>query len=70
MIHMRSAATLLLVGIGILPTLASPQDVTRGPDFAIERDEQARREQPYSPFVNQGFPQRVFWGDTHLHSSF
>lgn len=70
MLDMRSPVTLLIVGIGILPTLASAQNVTRGPDFAIERDEQTQREQPYSPFVNQGFPQRVFWGDTHVHTSY
>lgn len=24
----------------------------------------------YSPFVDQSYPNRVFWGDTHLHSSY
>ena len=27
-------------------------------------------EKEYSPYLNQGFPQRVFWGDTHNHTSF
>ncbi len=62
--------TFLLVAVALLPTFASAQDVTRGPDFAVERGEQAAREQVYSPFVNQGFPQRVFWGDTHVHTSY
>ena len=70
MLDMRSSATLLFLGTGLLPTLASAQDVTRGPDFAIERDEQVQQEQPYSPFVNRSFPHQVFWGDTHLHSSY
>ena len=24
----------------------------------------------YSPYVGQHFPQRVYWGDTHHHSSY
>ena len=24
----------------------------------------------YSPYLNIGYPQRVFWGDTHTHTSF
>jgi len=24
----------------------------------------------YSPYVDQSHPDRVFWGDTHLHTSF
>ena len=27
-------------------------------------------EKEYSPYLNIGYPQRVFWGDTHLHTSF
>jgi len=27
-------------------------------------------EKEYSPYLNIGYPQRVFWGDTHLHTSY
>ena len=27
-------------------------------------------EKEYSPYLNIGYPQRVYWGDTHLHTSF
>jgi hypothetical protein len=27
-------------------------------------------EREYSPYLNIGYPQRVFWGDTHTHTSF
>ena len=27
-------------------------------------------EKEYSPYINIGYPQRVFWGDTHLHTAF
>jgi len=26
--------------------------------------------QPYSPYADRHFPDRVYWGDTHLHTSF
>jgi hypothetical protein len=27
-------------------------------------------EREYSPYLDIGYPQRVFWGDTHLHTSY
>ncbi|MCH7916072.1 MAG: DUF3604 domain-containing protein, partial [Deltaproteobacteria bacterium] len=24
----------------------------------------------YSPYLNQNFPQRVFWGETHVHTAY
>ena len=27
-------------------------------------------EKEYSPYLNIGYPQRVFWGDTHTHTSY
>ncbi len=27
-------------------------------------------EKEYSPYLNIGYPQRVLWGDTHLHTSY
>jgi hypothetical protein len=27
-------------------------------------------EKEYSPYLESGYPQRVFWGDTHLHTSY
>jgi hypothetical protein len=27
-------------------------------------------EKEYSPYLDSGYPQRVFWGDTHLHTSY
>jgi len=62
--------TFFIAAVALLPTFASAQDVTPGIDFAVERSDLAAREQLYSPFVNQGFPQRVFWGDTHVHTSY
>ncbi|MCU9846763.1 DUF3604 domain-containing protein [Defluviimonas sp. WL0024] len=41
-----------------------------GADFAVSRDEFSSTAGQYSPFVGQDFPNRVFWGDTHLHTSY
>ncbi len=37
-------------------------------EFTIDKPEQVDVE--YSPFVNQRFPLLVFWGDTHLHTTY
>lgn len=39
-------------------------------DFAIDPEDGLLNKNHYSPFVGQTFPNRVFWGDTHLHTSF
>jgi hypothetical protein len=28
------------------------------------------KKSPYSPYADRNFPERVYWGDTHLHTSF
>ncbi len=39
-------------------------------DLAIDREHIKLGTKRYSPFVDQSFPNRVFWGDTHLHTSY
>ena len=54
------AATLLYAGAAEAQQLdlsAQPGDVTIG-------------KKEYSPYLNRGYPQRVFWGDTHLHTAY
>jgi len=38
-------------------------------EFAIDQDDMPNKAPEYSPYVDQHFPQRVFFGDTHFHSS-
>ena len=57
----RNALTITLLSISYT-TFAQEIDVR--PEFAN------RVEKHYSPYVNRSFPQRVFWGDTHLHTSY
>jgi hypothetical protein len=39
-------------------------------DLTAEADDIAVGHREYSPYLHQGYPQRVFWGDTHLHTAY
>lgn len=39
-------------------------------DVGIEPGDVVLGQKQYSPFVTQSYPNRVFWGDTHTHSSY
>ncbi|MGD8896484.1 MAG: DUF3604 domain-containing protein [Acidobacteriota bacterium] len=39
-------------------------------DLSIEPEEVTLGRKEYSPYLHRGYPQRVFWGDTHLHTSY
>ena len=39
-------------------------------EWTLDRDQRVEQPPPYSPFVDQHFPQQVFFGDTHHHSSY
>ncbi len=39
-------------------------------ELAINPDNVALGKAHFSPFVDESFPNRVFWGDTHLHTSY
>jgi hypothetical protein len=58
-------ATLIVTGLA-LPVVA--QDTGTPNKEALEKAMPAKR--PYSPYADRPFPTRVFWGDTHLHTSF
>ena len=53
-----TAGSMLILGLH--PVYAS--------EFAIEKPAAAQIE--YSPYINQSFPQQIFWGDTHLHTTY
>ena len=59
---MRTRLFLLLLPILVLPALAQEISVQEG-DVKIGRKE-------YSPYLYQAQPNQVFWGDTHLHTSY
>ena len=39
-------------------------------EFAVDKDDMPDTAPEYSPYVDRYYPQRVFFGDTHHHSSF
>ena len=39
-------------------------------EMAIDPENVTLGQAGYSPFVGQSYPDRVFWGDTHLHTSY
>jgi len=71
---MRKHERLLAAAIAALMTLGPAglyaSDTAVGPDFAVERDNAPVLEKNYSPFVGDDYPDRVFWGETHLHTSY
>lgn len=39
-------------------------------DFAVDREDISVGKRPYSPYLHHSHPDQVFFGDTHLHSSY
>jgi len=55
----------------ILPILAfllAMAPTVHAQDVQVRRETAVQAKPDYSPFVDQHFPTRVFWGDTHLHT--
>ena len=60
-----SAPAVILTLVAVLYTA---NDLSAA-DLKPTRDEFAAPSKPYSPFVGDHFPQQVYFGDTHLHTS-
>jgi hypothetical protein len=58
----RAAVASLVAACLALPAVAQDLNVTPG-EVQIGKRE-------YSPYLDQGFPDRVYFGDTHLHTSY
>lgn len=65
----RTVSYAALATMLVAPTIAQSQSVS-GTDFALSADNVPANNQKYSPFVGQEYPNRVFWGDSHLHTSY
>ena len=57
---------LLTLVLGLISTFASAQEPAPPQQ---ELKSVYPKKAPYSPWVDRNFPQRVYWGDTHLHTS-
>ena len=60
--NIRTSASIFLA-FSILVSAVTAQE------FTLHEDEVVTDKPDYSPFVDQHYPQRVFWGDTHLHTA-
>jgi len=49
----------------IVPSVAG-QELS---DLNKKTAEEVLPKKPYSPYIDRGYPTRVYWGDTHLHTS-
>lgn len=58
----------IFTALVLAPGIALAQDYTG--DVAIDPEAVALGQRGYSPFLDQSFPNRVFFGDTHLHTSY
>jgi hypothetical protein len=59
----RNALSFVVAGAILMSTMPSS-----AAEFTIDRPAKPRIE--YSPYINKSFPQQVFWGDTHLHTTY
>jgi hypothetical protein len=55
----------LLSTVSAIALLATPATAA---EFSLEKPKKSDVE--YSPYINRSFPQQVFWGDTHLHTTY
>jgi hypothetical protein len=71
---MNKHVQLLTAAIAMLVVLAPAHlraaESSMGSDFAIDRDNAPVIHENYSPFVGDDYPDRVFWGETHVHTSY
>ncbi len=63
----RFLPNLLIAMLMLAGHAAVAQDAGTPPDEAPEKKDP---ELPYSPYASGSAPTRVYWGDTHLHTSF
>jgi hypothetical protein len=65
---MKKINYVLALSVTLLVMLGGPvlaQDVG-----TLDKDRLVNQAEPYSPYVNQHFPQNVLWGDAHHHTSY
>ena len=59
----------LLITVFVLACFPQPLAAQEFPNLDKKTAEEVLPKKPYSPKVNENYPTRVFWGDTHLHTS-
>ena len=64
-----SKMTKLIMAVIAITVLAMPVGLALASDYTADKSHVLKQPKPYSPYVDQHFPQRVLFGDTHFHSS-
>jgi hypothetical protein len=65
-----AGTAVIAVLVASAPDPLRAADSAMGTDFAVDRDNAPVLRESYSPFVGDDHPDRVFWGDSHLHASY
>ena len=66
----RVATLGLVIGLLVTSLVRSKASAQEPPPPAQELENVFPKKPPYSPYAGRHFPERVYWGDTHLHTSF
>ena len=68
----NKVATTSIAILGLLVALSIPAlAIAQEPAPPVQELEKSfPKKPPYSPYAGRHFPERVYWGDTHLHTSF
>ncbi len=69
---MNDRLTVLLAAIAASLILSTSVALGAGPvtDIGGDPEKSTFGRKEYSPYLNQAYLQRVFWGETHLHTSY
>ncbi|MEY8120795.1 DUF3604 domain-containing protein [Falsihalocynthiibacter sp. BN13B15] len=59
-------ALIISTTCALISTSVTAQEMQANEDLL---EEILNKDSPYSPYVNRDFPERPFWGDSHLHTS-
>ena len=65
----KSKLTKSIVAVIAIAALAVLSGSALGAEWTPDKGQLVEQPKPYSPYVDQHFPQQVFFGDTHFHSS-
>ena len=67
--NIQLMTSVLIMGLWVAP-MTSPRAVSQEPPPAAQELEKVfPAKPPYSSYAGRHFPERVYWGDTHLHTS-
>ena len=66
---MKTFAVFMLPVVSLL-VVSWDVNAQQAMDIVVEPEDVRIGIKEYSPYLDRGFPQRVFWGDTHVHTSY